>query len=107
MLYVSYYYHFSKVKLTPLLKIINKFHGIVYVIFNLPIYLTPVLLQTCLLLLFHIFSVFHYTSGSPSLVLGIEVVVVSPENLFEIQILGPYSWPTESQIGGEVQHLVC
>lgn len=32
--------------------------------------------------------VFHYTSGSQSVVLGLEVAVVPPENLFEMQFLG-------------------
>lgn len=61
----------------------------------------PALLQTCLLLLLHMFSV-YYISGSQSIVLGLEVAVMSPENLFKMQILGPCSWHTESQTRGGV-----
>lgn len=52
------------------------------------------------------FSVFHYASCSQSVVLGLEVAVLSPENLFEMQILGLYSWPAALQNGGGAQQLV-
>lgn len=83
----------------------------VYVIFKLLLYpliaphlstATSSLCSLCSIM----FSVFHYASCSQSVVLGLEVAVLSPENLFEMQILGLYSWPAALQNGGGAQQLV-